>query len=68
MLRENKKPQQGFWNLEMGTDVIKIHGYIVNGCCYHTKERDAEQVNQNSGLLSWCSSPYSYFSCLYDNF
>lgn len=31
-------------------DVIKYPGYIVNGCRYHTKYRDTERVNQNSGV------------------
>lgn len=30
--------------------MIKYQGYIVNGCRYHTKERDAERVSQNSGI------------------
>lgn len=31
-------------------DVIKFPGYIINGCRYQTKERDATRVNQNSGV------------------
>ena len=31
-------------------DVIKYPGYIINGCQYHTKDRDNLRVNQNSGV------------------
>ncbi|XP_028104536.1 uncharacterized protein LOC114303594 [Camellia sinensis] len=31
-------------------DVIKFPGYIINGCRYHTKDRDNSRVSQNSGV------------------
>jgi hypothetical protein len=30
--------------------VIKYPGYIINGCRFHTKDRDISRVNQNSGV------------------
>ncbi|RVW21359.1 hypothetical protein CK203_106323 [Vitis vinifera] len=30
--------------------VFKYHGYVINGCHYHTKERDDLRVTQNSGV------------------
>ncbi|KAL6321680.1 hypothetical protein AAG906_031189 [Vitis piasezkii] len=30
--------------------VSKYHGYVINGCRYHTKERDDLRATQNSGV------------------
>ncbi|RVW84608.1 hypothetical protein CK203_048116 [Vitis vinifera] len=30
--------------------VTKYHGYVINGCRYHTKERDDLRATQNSGV------------------
>ncbi|RVW67500.1 hypothetical protein CK203_063103 [Vitis vinifera] len=30
--------------------VFKYHGYVINGCHYHTKERDDLRATQNSGV------------------
>ncbi|RVW19147.1 hypothetical protein CK203_095156 [Vitis vinifera] len=30
--------------------VSKYHGYVINGCQYHTKERDDLRATQNSGV------------------
>ncbi|RVX18397.1 hypothetical protein CK203_006331 [Vitis vinifera] len=30
--------------------VSKYHGYVINGCRYHTKERDDLRTTQNSGV------------------
>ena len=30
--------------------VLTYPGYIINGCCYHIKDRDETQVNQNSDV------------------
>ncbi|RVX04782.1 hypothetical protein CK203_025058 [Vitis vinifera] len=30
--------------------VSKYHGYVINGCRYHSKERDDLQATQNSGV------------------
>lgn len=31
-------------------NVVKYPGYIINGCCYHTKDRDNSRISQNSGV------------------
>ena len=30
--------------------VSKYHGYVINGCQYHSKERDDLRATQNSGV------------------
>ena len=31
-------------------DVMKFPGHVINGCRYNTRGRDADRVNQNSGV------------------
>ncbi|RVW19803.1 hypothetical protein CK203_115687 [Vitis vinifera] len=36
--------------------VLTYPRYIINGCCYHIKDRDEARVNQNSGISIMAST------------